>query len=130
MQPAPLAPANCRRRLPGHPDGRNTRRASAFFPSYVSEGVSPMRHVSVILSSWLVLLLPVAALAQSAQDQSVPRLINITGVFRPADGQPAGPVATVTLSIYADQQGGAPLWQETQTVALDAQGRYSLLLGA
>ncbi len=26
--------------------------------------------------------------------------------------------------------GGAPLWQETQTVAVDGQGRYSLLLGA
>ena len=53
---------------------------------------------------------------------AVPRLINISGVFRPADGQPAGAVETVTLSIYADQEGGAPLWQETQTVALDAPG--------
>ena len=35
-----------------------------------------------------------------------------------------------TLSIYADQQGGAPLWQETQTIAIDQEGRYSLLLGA
>ena len=34
------------------------------------------------------------------------------------------------LSIYADQQGDAPLWQETQNIAIDAQGRYSLLLGA
>ena len=37
---------------------------------------------------------------------------------------------TVTLSIYADAEGGAPLWQETQTIAVDAEGRYSLLLGA
>ena len=84
-------------------------------------------------SSFVVVALSVAAVSaqsQSASSQSVPRLINIAGVFRPADGQPAGPVATVTLSIYADQQGGAPLWQETQTIALDAQGRYSLLLGA
>ena len=28
------------------------------------------------------------------------------------------------------QEGGAPLWQETQTIALDGQGRYTLLLGA
>ena len=34
------------------------------------------------------------------------------------------------LSIYTDSDGGAPLWQETQTIALDDQGRYSLLLGA
>ncbi len=90
-----------------------------------------MRQLRLLLSSLLItLLLPVAGFGQSAQEQSVPRLVNITGVFRPADGQPAGAVATVTLSIYADPQGGAALWQETQTVAVDAQGRYSLLLGA
>jgi hypothetical protein len=82
----------------------------------------------------LVPLFIVAALAQTtaraqSQDQSVPRLINITGVFRPADGQPAATVETVTLAIYADPQGGTALWQETQTVALDERGRYSLLLG-
>ena len=81
----------------------------------------------------LILISPTALFAQSspgASSASVPRLINISGVFRPADGQPAGPVETVTVSIYADQEGGAPLWQETQTVAVDGQGRYSLLLGA
>ena len=81
----------------------------------------------------LILMFPSALFAQSspgASSASVPRLINISGVFRPADGQPAGAVETVTVSIYADQEGGAPLWQETQTVALDGQGRYTLLLGA
>jgi hypothetical protein len=61
---------------------------------------------------------------------SVPHLMKIAGVFHPADGQPAGAVETVTLSIYAEPEGGAPLWQETQTIALDAQGRYTVLLGA
>jgi len=37
---------------------------------------------------------------------------------------------SVTLSIYANQEGGTPLWQETQSVTLDERGRYSLLLGA
>ncbi len=84
----------------------------------------------------LLVLIVVSASAISAQSsqsvssQSVPRLINISGVFRPANGQPASAVETVTLSIYADPEGGAPLWQETQTIALDAQGRYALLLGA
>ena len=81
----------------------------------------------------LILMSPSALFAQSspgASSATVPRLINISGVFRPADGQPAGTVETVTVSIYADQEGGAPLWQETQTVAVDGQGRYSLLLGA
>jgi hypothetical protein len=51
-------------------------------------------------------------------------------VFQPADGSRPAPVETVMLSIYAEEQGGSPLWQETQTVAIDAQGRYTLLLGA
>ena len=49
------------------------------------------------------------SLAQSSPTVSsapVPRLINISGVFRPADGQPAAAVETVTLSIYADPEGG------------------------
>ena len=81
----------------------------------------------------LIFLCPSALFAQSspgASSATVPRLINISGTYRPADGQPAGAVETVTVSIYADQEGGAPLWQETQTIALDGQGRYSLLLGA
>src|SRR5580765_7879942 len=92
-----------------------------------------MRLLSAMSSLIVVVPFASAISAQSAQSvssQSIPRLINIAGVFRPADGQPAGAVAPVTVSIYADQQGGTPLWQETQTVALDAQGRYSLLLGA
>ena len=81
----------------------------------------------------IVVISPSALFAQSspgASSTTVPRLINISGVFRPADGQPAGAVQTVTFSVYADEEGGAPLWQETQTIALDGQGRYSVLLGA
>jgi hypothetical protein len=32
--------------------------------------------------------------------------------------------------VYADQQGGTPLFQETQPVTLDDRGRYSVVLGA
>ena len=89
-----------------------------------------MRHLS---AAFIVLLVtPVAVGAQPAQDPSasIPRLITITGVYRPADGKAPAAVETVTLSIYADQQGGAPLFQETQQVTLDDRGRYSVVLGA
>jgi len=66
----------------------------------------------------------------SASSASVPRVINITGVFQPVDGQPLRPLETVTLAIYTDATGGAPLWQETQNVVIDAKGRYAVLLGA
>ncbi len=51
-------------------------------------------------------------------------------MFQPVDGQPPRAVETVTLAIYAEPTGGTPLWQETQSVAVDTKGRYALLLGA
>src|SRR3954463_9066401 len=92
-----------------------------------------MRQLYAVFTGAVILLVShVPVLAQSAQSSStsVPRLINVTGVFRPADGQPVNTVESVTLSIYAEQAGGTPLWQETQTVTVDERGRYSLLLGA
>jgi len=92
-----------------------------------------MRH---LLRFALILCFLIAssfvAAAQSTQDQSVavPRLITITGVYRPADGKAAGAVETVTLSVYVDEQGGAALFQETQQVTIDDRGRYSVVLGA
>lgn len=63
-----------------------------------------MRQVFAVSAALVFLLTSsLAVLAQSSQSGSsvsVPRLINITGVFRPADGQPPGSVETVTLSIY------------------------------
>jgi hypothetical protein len=39
-------------------------------------------------------------------------------------------VEIVTLAIYADETGGTPLWQETQRVTIETQGRYSILMGS
>jgi hypothetical protein len=92
-----------------------------------------MRQVCVVVTIMFGLLISSrAALAQSAQADAsaVPRVMNVTGVFRPADGQPPAAVETVTLSIYADPEGGTPVWQETQQVTLDERGRYTVLLGA
>jgi hypothetical protein len=36
----------------------------------------------------------------------------------------------VTFAIYKQQDGGAPVWMETQTVTPDASGNYSVLLGS
>ena len=93
-----------------------------------------MRFVSAVCAALaLALLSPLAVLAQPAAPPpslSVPRLINISGVFQPADGQPPAPVEVVTLSIYAEQDGGVPLWQEMQKVTPDKTGRFTVLLGA
>jgi hypothetical protein len=92
-----------------------------------------MRLILVVSAVLALVLSPLAVRAQPAQPPpsiSVPRLVNITGVFQPADGQPPAPVEVVTLSIYTTQDGGVPLWQEMQQVTVDATGRFTALLGA
>jgi hypothetical protein len=36
----------------------------------------------------------------------------------------------VTFALYADQEGGSPIWMETQNVQADGSGEYTALLGA
>jgi hypothetical protein len=56
-------------------------------------------------------------------------MIQITGVFQPVDGQPPAQVEIVTVSIYTAPDGGVPIWQERQSVAVDRTGRFTLMLG-
>ncbi|MBI2820287.1 MAG: hypothetical protein HYX73_09935, partial [Acidobacteria bacterium] len=60
----------------------------------------------------------------------LPREVRFSGVLEDATGQPLTGVQGVTFGLYAEQQGGAALWLESQTVEADAQGRYTVLLGA
>jgi hypothetical protein len=61
---------------------------------------------------------------------TVPRVIRFSGTFQPANGLPRAPIESATLSIYREEQGGTPLWQETQNVPVDAEGHYTVLLGS
>ena len=72
----------------------------------------------------LVVLVLLVTGTVSAQ---VPAVIKFSGML--ADGGPARTVAA-TFSVYADLNDDAPLWQETQPIAVDAAGRYAVLLGA
>jgi hypothetical protein len=89
-----------------------------------------MRFLPIVLSTIFCISQWPVLYAQSAQPSApVPRLINLNGTFRPADrGTPASE-ETVTLSVYSEEFGGDPLWQETQTVQIASNGRYNLLLG-
>jgi len=60
---------------------------------------------------------------------SVPRLIRFTGALLDSAGHPRSGTVGVTFSVYSQATGGVPLWQETQNVPLDSQGRYAVLLG-
>ena len=61
---------------------------------------------------------------------AVPNLINYAGVLKAANGRPLTGITGVMFLFYADQEGGAPLWMETQNVTPDNSGHYAVQLGA
>jgi len=71
-----------------------------------------------------------AAPAAGTASTAVPRLVKFSGVVTDAAGNPRSGVTGMSFALYKDQAGSAALWLETQNVTLDAQGRYTVLLGA
>jgi hypothetical protein len=71
-----------------------------------------------------------ASAQQSAAQTAVPRLVQFSGVLKDAASRPVAGVSSVTFAVYADQEGGAALWSETQNVLADSNGHYSIVLGA
>jgi hypothetical protein len=66
----------------------------------------------------------------TAPELSVFSVIKFGGVLKDHLGQPRTAITGITFAFYTEQEGGAPLWLETQNVRPDAQGRYTVLLGA
>jgi hypothetical protein len=60
---------------------------------------------------------------------AVPRLVKYSGTLADAAGKPLTGTLGVTFSLYADQEGGAPVWMENQNVEADANGQYTVMLG-
>jgi len=80
---------------------------------------------SLAYASCALLWLACSAALFAQQQNSiapVPRVVWFSGAFRPADGLPSAPVEIVTLAIYRDQNGGVPLWQETQNADVRSDG--------
>ena len=73
-----------------------------------------------------------AALAQppAKTATAVPRLVKYSGTLADAAGKPLTGTLGATFSVYAAQEGGAPLWMENQNIAADADGGYTVLLGS
>lgn len=72
------------------------------------------------------LLSPLSAQTDVSAQAQLPRVVRFSGTIANANAAVAG----VTFSLYATQDGGTPLWMETQNVSLDAAGHYSILLGS
>jgi hypothetical protein len=60
---------------------------------------------------------------------AVPRLVSYSGKLTDDQRKVSSSVVGVSFSIYKDQEGGAPLWMETQNVTPDSTGHYSVRLG-
>ncbi len=94
-----------------------------------------MKSSKLLLFSLTLLLAPPAAPQNAAPNTAasaptaVPPLIPYSGVVGSVSGLQSA-AASITFLIYKDEQGGEPLFAETQTVALDAAGHYKAQLGA
>jgi hypothetical protein len=57
-------------------------------------------------------------------------LIKFSGILGSTRNRVRAGAVPVNFALYELQQGGAPLWVETQNVNVDEQGRYTILLGS
>ena len=62
-------------------------------------------------------------------NSAVPTLVNFNGTTTDTNGKSLGGLLGVTFSLYSVQQGGAPLWVETQNVRADGKGNFTAQLG-
>jgi hypothetical protein len=98
----------------------------------------PARSVVHHIRPWVFFLLLFTSritavcqqLAPNAGNATVPPLVKFSGVLIDGSGKPISGSFGVTPSLYKDEQGGSPLWLETQSVQLDKSGHYSVMLGS
>lgn len=74
------------------------------------------------------LLVAAAVLASTAALAQSPRTIPYQGYLTTLDGVPVNATLQMTFALYPQQDGGAAVWGETQTVPV-SNGQYSVMLG-
>ena len=70
------------------------------------------------------------AATASTANTAVPGLINYSGVLKDINGKPLNGITGVTFLLYKEEQGGAPVWIETQNITPDKNGKYTVTLGS
>jgi hypothetical protein len=99
----------------------------------ISKGDIPMKlRIGCVVVGLLSLVLSLAAQTAGSNSASaqVPPLIQFSNVATDEGGSSLSGVVSITFSLYNSQQGGEPLWTETQNnVQLDPTGHYSVQLG-
>ena len=96
------------------------------------------QHRSFLSIACLCLTLTTASVAQSPaaltvapfSPASIPHLMKFSGNVKDEAGHPRNGIVGITFALYKDQEGGSPLWLETQNVKADSKGNYTVLLGS
>jgi hypothetical protein len=88
-------------------------------------------RIGCVMAAFLSLVLAMAAQTAGSSPASaqVPLLMNFSGVLADINGKPLTGLVGVTFSLYQEQQGGSPLWLETQNVQASKTGNYTVALG-
>jgi hypothetical protein len=94
-----------------------------------------VKNILLVVISACLLICSLLSFAQQpaavpATNAVVPPLVKFSGVLSDLNGKPLSGTVGVTFALYKDQQGGAPLWLETQNVQVDRSGHYSVMLGS
>jgi hypothetical protein len=96
-----------------------------------SNGESLMKRLALLLTVAVFCLS--SGLAQepsTSHTVAIPHLVRFSGAIKDVSGQALTGTLGVTFALYRDQDGGSPSWLETQNVAVDNSGRYTVSLGA
>jgi hypothetical protein len=87
-----------------------------------------------IAAMLLLLLTATLTVAQSTSSAgssgAVPQMVKFGGVLKDDVGHLKTGMVGLTFAVYKEQDGGTPLWLETQNVEADSEGKYSVLLGS
>jgi hypothetical protein len=87
-------------------------------------------YLLAVLAGLFLSVASVAAQSSVSTDSVVPRLVNYSGAAKDESGKAMKGVIGATFAVYAGQEGGSPLWMETQNVNANGNGIFSVQLGA
>jgi hypothetical protein len=92
------------------------------------------KNLGSVATMFLLLLTATITVAQSTSSVqasgAVPQLVKFGGVLKDDAGRIKTGMVGLTFALYKEQDGGTPLWLETQNVETDSEGNYSVLLGS
>lgn len=94
------------------------------------KGLGIFNVVLLVVSTTLTVRAQQMAAVLTPEVSAVPRIVNFSGRLSDLNGKPLTSITGVTFLLYKDQQGGAPLWMETQNIRPDETGRYTVTLGS